>query len=307
MNKLFRTMAVAVLATAALAVQSATYALFVGINDYPDVVDEQGNRVRGDDGQFLDDDLRGAVNDAKVMREIVTSRFGVPLANTRMLTDKEANKDNFVANMKWLIQSAKPGDQVVFFFSGHGVSIPVVDSKEEDGKEEAVVLADGSLVVDDLFGDVARMLSNAGIHSTFMFDSCYSGGMSRNGKVKFLDYRTRQHYLKSVEPAVLSPLAKAETFRLQPRQATTPRGEFAFFLASQEDKPAIDISGVKDLDPHGVFTLVLSSVLADEPGISSRNLIEAVKKLLEELKFDQGPNAEFSTPARAEKPFSVKT
>lgn len=286
---------VALALTGALA-NAETYALCIGINDYPDVLDDAGKLAKDKDGNPIDPDLRGAVNDATSMRDLFIAKYGVKPENAKLITNKDANEKGFIDGLKWILGKLKPGDQMLFTYSGHGGQI---DSKTEaDGQDEVIVLADNKLVPDDLFAEIVKTTSEAGIHSTFVFDSCFSGGMARAGRrVKFLD-------LPKSYAAKLMPAATQQSIRgaFRPKQAAPAKGSYAFLFAGREDQPTIDISGVKDIPDHGIFTLFLLAALQDDPKATLEDLVGTTNKVLKELEFEQEPRGEFSSADRAAKP-----
>lgn len=296
-------LAIAAAAVAGFAIAKAdTYALLIGINDYPDVLDASGKPVLGKDGKPYNPDLKGAVNDVTDMRDILKSKFGVSDGNIRMITDKDANEAGFIAGMKWLLQSAKDGDQVIFHYSGHGGQIK--STEEPDGKDEVIVLADDKLVPDDLFGDIAKSLAGKGVHATFLFDSCHSGGMSREGeRVKYLDL-ARVTRAKKLTPAQLQGLKVSAKGLVT--GSGNEKGSYAFLFASKEDQTSSDVSGMKDIPAHGIFTLGLSLALKDKPDFTLEALEMLMIDLLKELGFKQIPNFEYSSSGRAQKPLVWK-
>lgn len=303
LKSLLKISTLAIAACAFSGVQAETYAFLMGINDYPDVLDKDGNPVIDKEtGKPIDPDLRGAVNDVLEMRRILTGKFGVPEANVRMITDKACTEAGFVEGMKWLIGSAKPGDQIVFHFSGHGGQIK--SETEEDKKDEVIALADDKLVPDDLFGELARTLANKGVHVTFLFDSCHSGGMSREGhRTKYLDL-AKNARAKKIGATQLSGLKS--TARGKITGTGNEKGSYAFLFASKEDQPSSDISGMKTIPAHGIFTLGLTMALKDKPEFTLTALEMLMIDLLKELKFSQIPNFEFSSADRASKPLVWK-
>lgn len=314
MKSLLSLLALAILATSAFA---ETYSLSIGINDYPPAQNEAGQEV--------DNDLLGCVNDAKAMRSIFIEKYGVKANNTRMLLDGNANGDNFLDSIKWLISTAKAGDQVLFTYSGHGAQIDDPKYDESDGKTELLVLADGMLVQDDFFNEVANLLKLNGISCTFIFDSCFSGGMSRqvDGRYKVKD-RAMQYLPKNPK---LMDQAKEErnllavSKQVKDRQVNVPKpGEVLFMYASQESKPSKDISGIPDVPAHGLFTLLLMDLIKENKAEPVKNIYEVVDSILADInknlmedgkknnveenaipQFDQGPNFEASA-ARASLP-----
>lgn len=73
-------------------------------------------------------DLKVTVDDAKAVYEILTdkNRCGYKLENVRLLTEKEAARDDILAGLDWLAdQASKDIDAaVIIYFSGHGGMMP---------------------------------------------------------------------------------------------------------------------------------------------------------------------------------------
>jgi hypothetical protein len=81
-------------------------ALLVGINRYP-------SRP-----------LKGCVNDTELQRELLIYRFGFNPKDIYTLLDEKATRDGILtAFEEHLIKQAKPGDVVVYHYSGHGSRI----------------------------------------------------------------------------------------------------------------------------------------------------------------------------------------
>lgn len=301
MNKFLLT---AALAFATVSAFATTYTVSMGINDYLPGKDENGQEV--------DYDLLGCVNDAKSMRDAFTKKYGVSEANAKIYLDKECTAEKFLDSIKWLTSNAKPGDQVVFTYSGHGAQVE--DSSEDDNYEEVIVLADDMLVPGDLFNEIANMFSLNGVNCTFIFDSCYSGGMSRSvdGKVSI-----RNKTMGVIKPKNARAVTKVkdglkQTLTTQSRQMKASKGEIAWLFASQEDRPSKDISGLEGLQPHGFFTLLLLDMMDADAKAPIRSIYDYVDESIKEinaalaeagsdLKFDQGPNFEASAD-RSSKP-----
>ncbi|MEG4810521.1 caspase family protein [Microcoleus sp. F8-D3] len=86
-------------------------ALLVGVDKYPD------------------SPLRGCLTDVELQRELLTYRFGFAPSDILTLTDAQATRDNIeTAFATHLTQQAKPGDVVVFHFSGCGSRVSLAES-----------------------------------------------------------------------------------------------------------------------------------------------------------------------------------
>lgn len=298
---------IAALCLVSVAAYAETYTLSMGINDYLPGKDEAGKEV--------DYDLLGCVNDAKTMRGFFVDKYNVKASNARILLDKDANADKFLDAIRWLISTAKPGDQVVLSYSGHGAQIEDPDTDEPDGKTECIVLADDKLVTDDLFAEIANTLKLNGVNCTFIFDSCFSGGMSRSvdGKIK-----VSNRSMGVLKPKSASAVTSVKNgfMQMKNRQAapgTKTKAEVLFLFASKEDKPSKDISGLEGIEAHGLFTLLLMDMINEDQNAPIKSIYEYMDEALKEINasfkeqgvenaFDQGPFFEASSGERAAKP-----
>ncbi|MCC5603800.1 caspase family protein [Nostoc favosum] len=150
---------------------SRKLALLVGINDYTNNISS----------------LKGCINDVRLQRELLTHRFGFNEKDILTLTDAQATRQGILeAFEQHLIKQAKPGDVVVFHFSGHGSLVSDQERDTSDGLNGTLVPHDASLpanggVVQDIMGHTLFLLMYAlsTENVTVVLDSCYSGGSKR--------------------------------------------------------------------------------------------------------------------------------
>lgn len=293
------------LAAVCAAAQADTYALCVGINEYP--------AGKNPDGTPHDYTLKGAVNDANSFKDLLTGKFSVPEGNIHMLLNKDADAEHFITEMKWLMNTAKAGDQVVFAFSGHGASLK--DDASPTGHKSYIVLADEKLVAGKLFGDLAKELAGSGISSTYYFDSCFSGGMSRAPQQ--FDVRTKfRSDIKDVKKFDLK-LKKADLIKVHSKAKAADPAGYTFLFASRDDQPSSDLTLGDDKPPHGLFTLLFMLVMDQDHKTPVKDIIGLINTVREDLNkkikeakpdfegFDQVPNFESSTEDRAAKPVVI--
>lgn len=145
------------------------WALMVGVNDYvaPNIPD-----------------LRGCENDVKLMQMVLTQKFGFPEKNIRTILSRDATKKRILEEFdNWLVKQAKPGDVVVFHFSGHGSQAPDDNGDEEDRLDETLcptnirTSAAFDDIRDDEFGKAIDKLKAGSV--TIIMDCCHSGTGTR--------------------------------------------------------------------------------------------------------------------------------
>jgi hypothetical protein len=126
----------------------------------------------------------GCAGDATSLAGFIEHRFGFPASSIKILTDEQATRARIEREFNdWLIRDSAPGDRVFFLFAGRGTQLPDQNGDEEDGIDEAIVPYDvdpetgENTIRDDLFDSWVSRLS--GRRAVLMFDSCFSGTMSR--------------------------------------------------------------------------------------------------------------------------------
>jgi len=145
-------------------------ALLVGINKYPDPRNE----------------LRGCVNDILEMEHFITEANKVyPKKNIKKLTNKEATKKEILIQLKWLIEGAEAGDQLLFHYSGHGAQAPALfTSLEKDGLDEIICPYDfdGTNKTSLRDKEFAQLFAGIpkGVHFVWISDSCHAEDLSRD-------------------------------------------------------------------------------------------------------------------------------
>ena len=145
-------------------------ALLVGINKYPDPRNE----------------LRGCVNDILDMEYFITDANKVyPKQNIKKLTNKDATKKGILTQLKWLIEGAEAGDQLLFHYSGHGAQAPTLfTSLEKDGLDEIICPYDfdGTNKTSLRDKEFAQLFAGIpkGVHFVWISDSCHAEDLSRD-------------------------------------------------------------------------------------------------------------------------------
>lgn len=166
------------------AVFADRYALLVGINHYP--------RLR-------DRDLNGALNDVERMSQVLLREFAYPQANVVVLTDEKATLDGIRGAFGELARRVRPGDAVVFHYSGHGTLLPDDNGDEPDGQDEALCPYDfsdsGARALRD--DELGRLLDALGpIQIAVVLDCCHSGTATKSANP-----RLRSRFVPAVQQA----------------------------------------------------------------------------------------------------------
>ena len=115
-------------------------------------------------------------------------------------------------------------DELVVYYSGHGVQLPKADSNEDDRYEEALCLWNGERLLMLTDHDFAALVSTAAKRVIVIMDCCHSGGMNRSmvqpgHKRKSLPYN-----------------ASMVKFGIQEEFATKSKKDVTFLFASVENQ-----------------------------------------------------------------------
>jgi hypothetical protein len=143
-------------------VQGKKYAVVVGIKDYP-----------GSSG-----DLQYTVADADLIKEVLTTKYGFSARNVIELTDAAATKTTIYNAVNSIKDVARSGDEVVFFFSGHGAK-GKADDGDANNMDQAIVVQENGEFAFIWDGELVQLFKDFKTDRiVFIFDSCLSGGMS---------------------------------------------------------------------------------------------------------------------------------
>ncbi len=239
------------------AAEARTLALFAGVADY--------QFAKGKAPGASVPELGGAPQDLRNIQAGLSAR--VKLAEQRTLLNAQATRAAILTSLSDLISSARPGDTVLFYFSGHGAQMFDTSGRQASGYSSTILpydARDPSIrdpakagdIVDVELGDLIDTATAAGVNVVTIFDACNSGTATRSPfrpegfvRNRFAPALTAAAPVRSVRRSAPSPTARAG-YRVH--LAATPDGEVA-----QE----------RLVDGHwrGDFTSALSSALYELP------------------------------------------
>ena len=184
--------------------QSQKLALLVGIDHYERVKDIKNLEV---------------CNGIPLMRQTLIAK-GFPEENILVLTNEQATRQGIRDAIKSHLGQAKPGDMVLFHFTGHGVQIPDDNKDEIDKLDEAIVPVDGKLIRDDELSELfdhIRMKVGATGQVLVVLDACHSGtGMRGHHNSRKIDNASLREINIPTAEKDLAPLVAF--FSCQPQE-----------------------------------------------------------------------------------------
>jgi hypothetical protein len=139
------------------------YAIVIGIADYP------GTSM---DLQYSDDDAVDVV-------AALTTLYGYKMTNIYLLTNADATRSGVMNAIAAVGAKAASGDEVLFFYSGHGATGNAGDGDTEPIDQSIVVWSDDMTFTSIWDGELKLGFADYRTNRiVFAFDSCYAGGMT---------------------------------------------------------------------------------------------------------------------------------
>ena len=257
----------------------ALYALFVGINKYPQLP--------------ADNQLEGCVNDVNLMKSLLEedfmkARFG-KIQLHELILDTNATKDNIVKAIRGHLGKAQKGDFALFYFSGHGIrektSIEAFREEEVDANIGGIICTDfrgsgkkdpdDTVLCDKEFRYLIRELAeeedgSPGANVIALFDCCHSGSNTRSVTTEKIPAKARQ----IMRQALPERSWKGFIFHDQPKleemvkgdkmlDEILPQGQHIMMAACLEVELAWEAGTTQS---NGAFTQALTDVVKQHRG-----------------------------------------
>ena len=240
-------------------------ALLIGINQYnaafpPQCCGPAQKNCNPDDQKPTPgpiQNLCGPVFDIKSFAKILEKNFDFDPANVHVLLDSQASRKNILDGIdKFLNEDAKPGDLSVFIYAGHG-SQRFNSLSDKPGHwdqtivPQDVVSAHSDPILDKELAAHFKGILKKGILLTAVFDSCYSGavtrGIPRGGVARFAFADNRD--------AKIAPDTGPNVEQLGA----------VVLAAAQPDESAYEKAGDSKNFAHGAFSSSLGRALTSLP------------------------------------------
>ena len=201
--------------------------------------------------------------------------------STQVLADGEATRATILNTLNEMLLSSRPGDVLVWHYSGHGTQVPDLDDDESkrQGKpamDQALVpfdYAGGQLLIDDELRELFLKLP-AGVALTVFMDCCHSFSNTR----AFPPPGAKRRSFVA-DAALVDAYRAARTH--EPRHAVAgqlsrsangaPRQPYAKFAACKDTQEALEMNG------HGLFTRhALDRIAAGIDGLTNQDFRDAI-------------------------------
>lgn len=127
----------------------------------------------------------------------IAERAGVQ--DLTVITDRNMGQPGFpvrervLRSLREVASRCQPGDWFVWFYAGHGITVPDSNGDESDGEDEAFMTPDlkgkltaKALLLDDDFSEAIDSMVPAGVKVLVLCDCCHSGSICDIDSHKYL-------------------------------------------------------------------------------------------------------------------------
>lgn len=279
------------------------HALIIGIDQYPLL-------RRTLPGGPLLGDLKGCVNDARLIAQVLCQRYLFPAAQVSLLINEQATREGILRGLDDLLHRIDPGDVAVVFYAGHGSQMPDREKTKLSGWDETLVPYDSGRNEQpnrDITDDELRLwllrLTNKPAYVTLIFDCCYSATLHRDAFAA--DERSVERDERAIDELPPSPLTPEQVQQLRAAESQLPSqtdsgawlprsDQYVVLAGCRADETAKEHRVYKDeqLVTHGALTYFLVDQIASSAeGATYRDVFE--RTALEVSKrYAQHPSAE---------------
>lgn len=242
-------------------VRGITRALIVGVSAYQNLPS-----------------LQYADKDAEEFAAFLTvnKAWNVDKANIKLLTNDKARAGDILTWLSWLLETSAKGDNIIFYFSGHGD----VETNKDVNKGYLLAhdaprnnyVAGGAIPIDVLRQTYTEMIDK-GIRLYMVTDACRAGhlaGGSAGSKI------TAEAFSKQWRNEIKILSAQPDELSYEGRQWGGGRGVFSFFLTK-------GLSGYADINKDSVITLAeieqyVGLQVSQETGFKQQPVFEGASK-----------------------------
>jgi hypothetical protein len=219
--------------------------------------------------------LRGCVADAEGTYALLTSRFGVPPEQIRLLVARLNEKDdpntlptraNIIAGWREFLGQAGEGDVVFFQYSGHGSQARSSDPNEPDGYDETIVPHDSRTpgVYDIADKELATLIletEQRGAQVLVFLDCCHAGSGTRaltTAAIRTCPADQRARPRSSYLPGTRSWKAN----RRETPSGWLPLGKHVLLAACRDDELSYEYRAPGEQQWHGAASYFFHRALA---------------------------------------------
>ncbi len=263
------------------------HALLIAINDY-----------HPDSGVS---NLDGCINDINAVNAFLKKNYKSLTPAIRILKNRQATRKKIISTFQsHLIKKAKPGDTVLFYYSGHGSyagTAKAFQKSDPKKQDETLVCYDSRLPGHHDLADkeLAVLLSRIAddVHIVVIVDACHSASITRSaiddfnlGKRRFTAGRSKAT-ARPLDSYLLEGDDYYSDLWKQTKKLTIPSRPHMLLSACDRDQEAFETT-----DSRGLFSSILLGLLQENKGLSYAQLFAKVRQNVLAVAENQLPTFE---------------
>ena len=265
----------------------AKHALLIGIDQYSNFEERY--------------QLRGCVNDAKLMKSILIEHFNFSESDITELHNAAASQQAILDAMEGLADRVGRDDIVVFHFSGHGSQRTSAYSDSGTGKDSTITPADSGYkdpfpnlnIIDKVINAWLARLAGKTRNISLTFDCCHSGTITRDAlgaRARSVPADSRSLAAMGVDKSQLPPATRATEGQAKASGGWLTLSEnYVVMSGCRDDELSYEFESEGGDEPirNGALTHYLAGALLNaRPGTTYRDVFEQARR---------GVNARFKT------------
>lgn len=256
--------------------QESRHALLIGVSEYADP------NVSA---------LSGVASDMRTARSIAES-MGVPGANIRVVRDKDATKQNVIAELQALARRVPAGGRAFIYFSGHGTRW---HDPARNACAEGLMTYDSKTVSSDEIAQYTRQISEMADKTIVLFDACFSGGVDQMDHVRTRSLSGARLVPKFLQAKDAKSEACMQAVNLRTRSLEVARlgalsENFVQITSARRDEVSFDEPGKGGLATQGIHHCLRDPAAdTDRSGGTTLQEIEACTQRFIEAKLKPFP------------------
>lgn len=190
--------------------------------------------------------------DAEVMKQSIVKTGNFDAANVRVLLGNQVTRENLRSSIvEWLGRNVKEGDQVFFFFAGHGQFMR--DPAAKNGMRNYVIMFQRPHVSDDELSEWFGKLRTK--KAVIILDCCFSGGIAKKGA--------------ATRGAGNVPIPEGQDYAVLQDLENVHFQNKAVISSADDNETAIEIG--KPIE-HGIFTYFFSKAILEADLNGDKNI-----------------------------------
>lgn len=253
------------------------HALLIGIDEYSNFEEQY--------------QLRGCVNDAKLMKSILVEHFNFNESNITELHNAAASQQGILDAMEDLVNKIDQDDIVVFHFSGHGSQRKSADTDEGTGMNSTISTADSGYmdpypnldIIDNVINEWLIRLASKTRYISLTFDCCHSGTITRDAlgaRARGLPEDTRSLKAMGIEKQLAPATRSSKGDKKKSSGWLALNENYVVMSGCRDDEYSYEFETEGGGEPirNGALTHFLSNALLNaKPGSTYRDIFEIAR------------------------------